>query len=115
MALFNTKANASQIVYGICRYAAVLLSFENIYIMYTTRHKSITIHRLENKNQFNLKKNSDHKAFTTSCIQYTVKASLLFFSLDIIYEDIPISMYKIVQTIGNKNPGGAKAGLFIFV
>ena len=66
MALFKTKAKATHKTYGICRYEAVLLCFENRYIIYIIKHKRSTNHKVEKKNQFNLKKKSDHKALMPS-------------------------------------------------
>ena len=83
--------------------------------MYIIRQSKSTSQSAENKKQFNLKKNNDQRAFIPSCTKYIVNARLLPFSLYIIYEETPIRIYKIVQIIGNKNPGGAKEGLLILV
>lgn len=70
-----------------------------------------------------LKNIIDQKKFIINCkmkstIQdiFTTVKLLLFFvsSVSIKYNAIPISMYNIVQTIGNKYPGGESGGLDIF-
>ena len=46
---------------------------------------------------------NDQDRFTPNCIKYILGISSV--SLNIIYEDIPISIYKIVHTTGNIHDG----------
>ena len=67
-----------------------------------------------NKYSFRLKKIIDHKKLKASWILYTVKA--VWFSLQDVrtrYDAIPRRIYRIVQTIGNSQAGGARIGLLI--
>jgi len=70
------------------------------------------IHIAANNINFNLKKIKLHARLTTNWIKYVFKEIERNgeSDCDIIKEDIPIRIYKIVQTIGNKIPAGAKGG-----
>jgi hypothetical protein len=78
-------------------------------------HKKI-ISIKANNGDFNPKKSIDHKEFKINCDPKTDNAIfdlLLLIPLSqIIYNEIPISKYKIVHTGPNNQPGGLKKGLF---
>lgn len=69
-----------------------------------------------NANRYNskLKKIIDQKKLNISWSPYTVKAVLFGFSdINTRYDAIPMRIYRIVQTTGNSQLGGAKNGLLI--
>jgi len=96
--------------------AATLLILEKLFIMANTRTHSNTSHTKANKYQPKLKKNVDHKKFTSSWYVYNFSAcniaSLFAPEVSTRYDDIPIKIYKTVHTTGNSHPGGANGGLF---
>ena len=67
----------------------------------------------ENKYVLKLKKNSVHVILKNNCTKYIVKDFIFFSFLNTRYDDIPINIYSIVQTIGKIIPGGVKLGLLI--
>ena len=73
------------------------------------------IHINENRYHSKLKKNIDHKKLTASWYVYIVRAFALSIGAALLcaikYADIPISVYRIVHTIGNSQPGGDKDGV----
>ena len=62
-----------------------------------------------------MKKNIGQKKFTANWAPYMKRAKgfRLSSELKIKYDDIPISVKSIAQTIGKRNPGGERAGLAI--
>ena len=72
------------------------------------------IHINENRYHSKLKKNMDHRKLTINWYVYIARAFALSIGAALLcairYADIPISVYRIVHTIGNNQPGGDEAG-----
>lgn len=78
----------------------------------SSHNKTSQIHA--KKYSFRLKKIIDQKKLNTSWTPYTAKAASFGFpDVSTRYDAIPIRIYKIVQTTGNSQPGGARAGLLM--
>ena len=73
------------------------------------------IHINENRYHSKLKKNIDHRKLTANWYVYIASALALSMGSAVLraikYADIPISVYRIVHTTGNSQPGGDKEGL----
>lgn len=117
MVKFKIAAKETQIKYGINKFPANLFILEKALIVKNMLTHKAMMSTMASAGFLIPKKIMDHKAFKTSWTQKTVGTLVLskvegFFFLQTKYKDIPIKIYKTVQTGPKIQLGGEKAGLF---
>ena len=110
---FNIAAKINHSIYGIWIYAAIgfILKYKLI-ISNTNKHNKISQINA-NKYILTLKNIIGQVKLIINPIPYTISAFFLILEsfFNTMYDEIPINIYKIVQTIGNTMGGGEKDGL----
>ncbi len=109
MVKFKIDAKETQIKYGINKFPATLFILEKALIVKIMLTHKTMMSIIANPGFFSPKNIIDQTAFKISWIQKTVGT---FFFLQTKYKDIPIKIYKTVQTGAKIQFGGEKIGLF---
>ncbi len=109
---FRIDAKVTHKIYGIRIYEDVFENFLNDIMVSRIAIHNRTISIKAIKGFLNPKNKIDHNVLRASCIAKMDFALRSAPFVSAIYKDIPISMYKIVQTGPNNQFGGLKNGLF---